>query len=281
VLTAKYTVGEIAHRELELTTSSTLVASAVTLLGMEDGGVQGSHPPLYEQVVEEMAVTSEAMYRGLVHEDADFVEFFLNATPVAEVSRLRIGSRPARRQAAGGIDGLRAIPWVFAWTQSRIVLPAWLGLGTALREARERHGLGTLQEMTGQWPFFASLIANAEMGCSKADPGIARRYVALWNDVPARERIWGVLDAELELTRAELIAIRGGTRLLDSEPVLQASIDRRNPYVDPLSFIQIELLKRRRRGAPDSNSGSDSDEELARLSLLAINGIASGLRNTG
>jgi phosphoenolpyruvate carboxylase len=155
------------------------------------------------------------------------------------------------------------------------VLPAWPGLGTALREARERHGLDTLRAMTAQWPFFASLIANAEMGCSKADPEIARRYVALWDDVDARERVWGVLDAEFELTRAELIAIRGGTRLLDSEPVLQASIDRRNPYVDPLSFIQMELLKRRRRG------DSDSDEELARLSLLAINGIASGLRNTG
>jgi len=277
VLTAKYTVGEIAHRELELTTSATLLASAVTLLGLEEGGGQRSHPPLYEQVLEEMAVTSETMYRGLVHEDPDFVEFFLNATPVSEVSRLRLGSRPARRHAAGGIDQLRAIPWVFAWTQSRIVLPAWLGLGTALREARERHGLGTLQAMTVRWPFFASLIANAEMGCSKADPGIARRYVALWDDVGARERIWGVLDAELELTRAELIAIRGGTRLLDSEPVLQASIDRRNPYVDPLSFIQIELLRRRRRGGSDSAA----DEELARLSLLAINGIASGLRNTG
>jgi phosphoenolpyruvate carboxylase len=281
VLTAKYTVGEIAHRELELTTSATLLASAVTLLGVEEGEAQRVHPPLYDQVLEEMSLTSEAKYRGLVHEDPDFIEFFLNATPVAEVSRLRIGSRPARRQSAGGIDELRAIPWVFAWTQSRIVLPAWLGLGTALREARERHGLDTLQEMTEQSPFFASLIANAEMGCSKADPGIARRYVALWDDVGARERIWGVLGDELELTRAELIAIRGGTRLLDSEPVLQASIDRRNPYVDPLSFIQIELLKRRRRGAPATESDADSDEELARLSLLAINGIASGLRNTG
>jgi phosphoenolpyruvate carboxylase len=208
-----------------------------------------------------------------VHDDPDFVEFFLNVTPVEEVSRLRLGSRPARRQAAGGIDDLRAIPWVFAWTQSRILLPAWLGLGTALREARERHGLGTLQAMTAEWPFFAALIANAEMGCSKADPGIARRYVARWDEVPARDRIWGLLDAELELSRAELVQVRGGERLLDSEPVLQASIDRRNPYVDPLSFVQIELLKRRHR---DGDS-----EELARLSLLAINGIASGLRNTG
>jgi phosphoenolpyruvate carboxylase len=275
VLTAKYTVGEIAHRELELTTSATLFASGATRLdlGSAAPALAAEHAEQYEQVLNEMAETSETMYRQLVHEDPDFVEFFLNATPVEEVSRLRLGSRPARRQASSGIDDLRAIPWVFAWTQSRIVLPAWLGLGTALREARERHGLETLQAMTAEWPFFASLIGNAEMGCSKADPGIARRYVALWDNVGARDRIWGVLDAELELTRAELVAIRGGSRLLDSEPVLQASIDRRNPYVDPLSFVQIELLKRRRRG-------SDS-EELARLSLLAINGIASGLRNTG
>ena len=272
VLTAKYSVGEIAHRELELTTSATLLASAVALIA-GTAPVEQPHPELYEQVVDEMARTSEAVYRRLVHEDPDFVEFFLNVTPVEEVSRLRLGSRPARRQAAGGIDDLRAIPWVFAWTQSRIVLPAWLGLGTALREARERHGLETLQAMAAEWPFFGALISNAEMGCSKADPGIARRYVALWDDVNARDRIWGALDAELELTRAELVTVRGGSRLLDSEPVLQSSIDRRNPYVDPLSFIQIELLRRRRRG--------DGDDALTRLSLLVINGIASGLRNTG
>ncbi len=272
VLTAKYTVGEIAHRELELTTSATLLASAVALI---DGALplERPHPQLYEQVVEEMADTSEAVYRRLVHEDPDFVEFFLNVTPVDEVSRLRLGSRPARRQAAGGIDDLRAIPWVFAWTQSRIVLPAWLGVGTALRVARERHGLETLQAMTAQWPFFAALISNAEMGCSKADPGIAGRYIALWDNVAARDRIRGLLDIEFKLTREELVMIRGGRRLLDSEPVLQSSIDRRNPYVDPLSFIQIELLRRRRRGDPE--------DQLTRLSLLVINGIASGLRNTG
>ncbi|MGH2861770.1 MAG: phosphoenolpyruvate carboxylase [Solirubrobacteraceae bacterium] len=272
VLTAKYNVGEIAHRELELTTSATLLASAAALID-EHLRPSKPHPGLYEQVVEEMARTSEAVYRRLVHEDPDFVEFFLSVTPVEEVSRLRLGSRPARRHQTGDIDDLRAIPWVFAWTQSRIVLPAWLGLGTALREARVRHGLPTLQAMAAEWPFFSALIANAEMGASKADPGIARRYIALWDNIEARDRIWGGLDAELELTRAELVTIRGGSRLLDSEPVLQSSIDRRNPYVDPLSFIQIELLRRRRRG--------DTDEELTRLSLLVINGIASGLRNTG
>ena len=269
VLTAKYTVGEIAHRELELTTSATLLATARGLLSEGD-----RHIAAYEEVLEQMTATAEELYRRVVHEDPDFIEFFLNATPVDEVSRLRLGSRPARRQAAGGIDGLRAIPWVFSWTQSRIVLPAWLGLGTALREARERHGLGMLREMTETWPFFQTLIANAEMGCGKADLGIARRYVQLWDNEPARDRIWGVLEAEFELTCAELVAIAGGARVLDSQPMLQASIDRRNPYVDPLSFVQIELLKRRRRDG-------DSDGESARLSLLAINGIASGLRNTG
>jgi phosphoenolpyruvate carboxylase len=269
VLTAKYTVDEIAHRELELTTSATLLATARGLLSEGD-----RHTAAHEQVLEEMTTCAEALYRSVVHDDPDFVEFFLNATPVEEVSRLRLGSRPARRQAAGGIDDLRAIPWVFSWTQSRIVLPAWLGLGTALREARERHGVETLREMIETWPFFQTLIANAEMGCGKADLGIARRYVQLWENEPARERIWGLLQAEFELTCAELVAITGGTRVLDSQPMLQASIDRRNPYVDPLSFVQIELLKRRRRDG-------DADGESARLSLLAINGIASGLRNTG
>ena len=280
VLTAKYTVGEIAHRELELTASAALLASAVT----RERPVE-ARMSFYEQVLEEMARSSEALYRRVVHEDPDFVDFFLAVTPVAEVSRLRLGSRPARRQAAGGIDQLRAIPWVFSWTQSRIVLPAWLGLGTALRDARERHGVQTLREMTDAWPFFRALISNAEMGCGKADLGIARRYVNLWDDQPARERIWGVLEAEFELAVAELVAVRGGTRLLDAQPMLQASIDRRNPYVDPLSFIQIELLRRRRAvGEDDARNGRAADEddaELARLSLLAINGIASGLRNTG
>jgi len=275
VLNAKYTVGEIAHRELELTTSATLAAG-----GLRDPEAEAQRLQRYEQIVEEMAGSSAEIYRRLVHEDPDFVEFFLSVTPVEAVSQLRLGSRPARRHEAGGIDDLRAIPWVFSWTQSRIVLPAWLGLGTALHEARERHGLETLQTMVGDWPFFSALISNAAMGCSKADLGIARRYVQLWDDVPARERIWGQLEREFELACAELIAVRGGTRLLDPEPILQTSIDRRNPFVDPLSFIQIELLRRRRAAAAAATTDAAS-AELERVSLLAINGIASGLRNTG
>jgi phosphoenolpyruvate carboxylase len=129
--------------------------------------------------------------------------------------------------------------------------------------------------MAREWPFFTSVLSNAEMGCAKADLGIARRYVALWDQTEARDRIWGALEAELERTIAELVEIRGGERLLDEEPVLQASIDRRNPLVDPLSFVQVELLRRLRED-PDAASG-----QLGRVSLLTINGVASGLRNTG
>jgi phosphoenolpyruvate carboxylase len=265
VLTDKYAVPEIAHRELELATSATLLSSVST---------KDEHPGSFEQVIEEMAETSAQLYRSVVHDDPDFGRFFAAVTPLAEISRLRLGSRPARRAADGGIDELRAIPWSFSWTQARIVLPAWLGLGTALREARERHGVELLRAMNDDWPFFASLLANAEMALAKADPAIAARYAGLWDDVPARARIWGSLNGELELARRELMLIRGSDTLLAAEPVLQASIARRNPFVDPLSFVQIELLSRLRK--------SDEDQErLGRVSLLTINGIASGLRNTG
>jgi phosphoenolpyruvate carboxylase len=269
VLTAKYAVPEIAHRELELAASATLAT----------GRSRPHHESArFERLLAEMAEDSAAVYRAIVHDDPDFVAFFEAVTPVHEISRLRLGSRPAKRTQAGGIEDLRAIPWVFSWTQSRIVLPAWLGLGTALRHARERHGLELLRRMAAEWPFFTSVLSNAEMGCAKADLGIARRYVELWDDTAARERIWVPLEAELERTIEELVLIGGGERLLDAEPVLQASIDRRNPFVDPLSFIQVELMRRLRAGWEGSGTAS---EQLGRVSLLTINGIASGLRNTG
>jgi phosphoenolpyruvate carboxylase len=269
VLTAKYALHEIAHRELELAASATLAT-----------GRSRPHQESerFARLLAEMAEDSAAVYRSIVHDDPDFVAFFEAVTPVSEISRLRLGSRPAKRSAAGGIEDLRAIPWVFSWTQARIVLPAWLGLGTALRHARERHGLELLRRMAAEWPFFTSVLSNAEMGCAKADLGIARRYVDLWDDTAARERIWTPLEAELQRTIEELVLIGGGERLLDGEPVLQASIDRRNPFVDPLSFVQVDLLRRMRRGGAQSG---ESPEQLGRVSLLTINGIASGLRNTG
>jgi phosphoenolpyruvate carboxylase len=268
VMNAKYSVGEIAHRELELMTNATLAAGVMTA---EAAGA-GVH---FQRVAEEMADVSARVYRSLVHEDQEFVRFFTASTPVGEISRLRLGSRPARRNPAGGIESLRAIPWVFSWTQSRVILPAWLGLGSALAEARERHGLELLQAMLAEWPFFGSLISNAEMACAKVDMQIAQRYAELWDDEAGRNRVWTRLRAEFELAERELKLIRGSDALLEGDPILRASIDRRNPYVDPLSFVQIELLRRR------AALGDVVDPELERVGLLTINGIASGLRNTG
>jgi phosphoenolpyruvate carboxylase len=266
VLTAKYSVAEIAYRELELAASATLTTGAL--------GESERHET-FERVVEDMAATSARAYRALVHDDPEFAAFFAAVTPLAEISRLRLGSRPPRRQLDGGIDALRAIPWVFSWAQARIMLPAWFGLGTALADARERHSLELLREMSTSWPFFGALLANAEMALATAVPAIAIRYTRLWDDEEKRERIWGELVAEFERAKSELVLIRGNARLLDSEFILQTSIDRRNPYVAPLSFVQIELLARLRRG------DADAESDIGRVSLQTINGIASGLRYTG
>ena len=269
VLAAKYSVGEVAHRELELAASAVLIGAL--------GGSAGARPPspAFLEVMRMMAQRSSAAYRALVYEDAEFADFFAAVTPLHEISRLRLGSRPARRSPGSGIDDLRAIPWVFAWTQARMTLPGWFGLGTALAAARSDVGTEQLVEMERGWPFFAGLLSNAEMAVAKADMDIARRYVELWEQELPRERIWTVIADELQRTRRELALVRGGGRPLDRDPVLQASIDRRNPYVDPLSFIQIELLRRLRYAEVEP------DEKLARTSLLAINGISGGLRNTG
>jgi phosphoenolpyruvate carboxylase len=270
VLAAKYAVDEIAHRELELTTSAVLVSS-------QGGGAVGVSDEVRDRwrgVLERMAERSSEAYRDLVHGDPDFVRAFTEVTPVDEISRLRLGSRPAKRSPDGGIDDLRAIPWVFSWTQARIVLPAWFGLGAALEDAREDCGVELLREMEREWPFFSALLSNAEMACSKADAAISRRYFDLWEDEEPRERIRRVVDDEFDRTRRELATVLDEERLLDGHPALQASIDRRNPYVDPLSYVQIDLLRRLRAGDGD-------DEALGRASHLTVNGIAGGLRNTG
>ncbi len=272
MLSAKFSVPEIAHRELELTASAALVTS----LGRLDAGAP-ARLARFESVMAEMAEISTHAYRDLVYGDADFPAFFHAATPVAEVSRLQLGSRPAKRRQSMRIEDFRAIPWVFSWTQARAVLPAWYGLGTALEAARERHGVQTLREMERDWPFFAALLSNAEMACVKVDLDIARRYAELYDDEPARERIWSAIESEFQRTLRELGRVRDEEHLLDREPILQRALERRKPFVDPLSFIQLELLRRLRAGTGDE----PEQPELARASLLAINGIAGGLRNTG
>jgi len=267
VLSAKYSVREIAHRELEL------VGSAVLASTLDRAWPDPERLARFEGAIRTMAERSAEAYRSLVYGDPGFHDFFHAATPVAEISQLRLGSRPPKRHGSGSIEDFRAIPWVFSWTQSRAVLPAWYGLGTALAEARRDVGLDCLRQMKRDWPFFSGLLANAEAACAKADIEVARRYAELCDDVELRERIWSRIESEFELTCHELLLVGEGRRLLDGEPALQRSIDRRRPYIAPLSLIQIELLRRARSG--------ERDDELRRTTFLAINGIAGGLRNTG
>lgn len=266
VISAKYSAPEIAHRELELVAGAALVSQLLP---------QPAAAKLrtYEELLERMAARSRAEYRELVYEQPGFGRFFEQATPIEEIARLRLGSRPARRGGSRRISELRAIPWVFSWTQTRIILPGWYGVGSALTQARDEAGLALLQEMDHEWPFFAALLSNAEMALAKADLAIGQRYADLVEDVPLRDAIWEPIRAEYKRTCELVLAITGQARLLDRAPVLQRSIERRNPYVDPLSFIQVELLRRLRAGDPSPR--------LTRVMLLTINGIAGGLRNTG
>jgi len=268
VVSARYAIPEIAHRELELVAGAVLV-SAVGGLDQGDPDRIGA----FETAIAQMARWSQEVYRDLVYGDPEFISFFHQATPIEEISRLKLGSRPARRTASSRIEDLRAIPWVFSWTQSRILLPGWYGLGAALQRGRDAFGLEFLQEMETGWPFFTALLANAELALAKADMLIAERYVRLAEPAELRERIWTRIRAEYELTEQLLLAITSQERLLDRDPVLQRSIERRNPYVDPLSFIQLDLLRRLR--------DESHPEELQRPVMLAINGIAGALKNTG
>ena len=263
VLAAKYAVNEIAHRELELAASAVL---ASTLDGF--GSLEAERRERFEEVLARMAEVSARAYRALVHEDPDFVRFFETVTPVDEISRLRLGSRPARRRAGAGIEDLRAIPWVFSWTQARIVLPAWFGLGSALATAREEVGLELLREMEREWPFFARPALERRDGVREGRRGDRRAATSTSGTRPSRASGSGARSsAEFERTRSELLLIRGEPRLLSREPVLQASIDRRNPYVDPLSFVQVELLRRlraERRRRRAARAGQPADDQRHR-----------------
>jgi phosphoenolpyruvate carboxylase len=266
VIAAKYSSPEVAHRELELVAGAALVSRLLPQ-------PTASRLRVFEDLLERMAARSREVYRDLVYRHPGFERFFEQATPIEEIARLRLGSRPARRGGSQRIEDLRAIPWVFSWTQTRILLPGWYGLGSALAQARDEAGLPVLREMDRDWPFFAALVSNAEMALAKADLTIGERYAELVEYETLRKAIWTPIRAEYERTRELVLAVTGQARLLDRTPVLQRSIERRNPYVDPLSFIQVELLRRLRRDG--------ASEALVRATLLTINGIAGGLRNTG
>jgi len=269
VIFGRYGNAAIGLRHLEQVISAVLVASTP-----EHEARLAAAGELYAPAAELMAERSEAAYRGLV-EAPGFAEFLAGVSPLDEISRLRIGSRPARREADGkrDLEGLRAIPWVFAWTQNRCNLPGWFGLGTGLQAVAEREGIEYLREMRGAWPFFESLLDNAEMSLAKADPMIAGLYLELGS----RPDLIDVIREEYRLTRRLVLALTGNDRLLAGHPILRQAVDLRNPYVDALSFLQLRFLRQLRGGAVE---GAAADR-LAELVLLTVNGVAAGLQNTG
>jgi phosphoenolpyruvate carboxylase len=250
------------------------VVHAVLRAGFSDSRAAPSDA--WIDLMQELSQHSRQVYRTLVYDHPDFLAYFHGATPIDEISRLRIGSRPAARKSSGRIEDLRAIPWVFSWMQSRHTLPGWYGLGSALQHAAEqgRDRLEQLQLMYRNWPFFRTLLDNAQMIMLKADMQIAEQYAELVSDRRTAATILADIRAEYERTRRWILIIADIDDLLAGQPVLQHAIRQRNPYVDPLSVIQLELLRRRRQ------SGT-IDPLLETALLQSVNGIAAGLKNTG
>ena len=272
VLSFKYGDVVLAERNLELMLAASLDALARPNDRLGDGRLSGRMEPAWEAAMNTLSEESFAFYREHVVEDAEVLEYFEQATPVAELENVRIGSRPSRRSGKRSLADLRAIPWVFGWTQSRHQLPAWFGVGYALARFAERD-LPLLRAMMARFPLFIDLVRNVEMALAKSDFGIAKLYSELVSDKALRERVYNRLKDEFERTEQAVLLVTGQKALLESNPVLARSIRLRNPYVDPMSLIQVELLRRKRDG--------DNSDALNRALGATINGISAGLRNTG
>ncbi|MDB4935105.1 MAG: Phosphoenolpyruvate carboxylase [Labilithrix sp.] len=269
VLGWKYLLPEIAERNLELTASGVLGASL-------DAPVDHT---AFEEAFADVAQTSLDAYRELVH-DPSFVEYYEESTPLAEIALLNIGSRPARRseKKKRTLEDLRAIPWVFAWTQSRQMVPGWFGAGRALLRLIDTRGLAFARRMLAEWPFFASTLDAVAVSLATADMDIARRYAGLVDDDTVAQRLFFKIALDHGRAERAFMLIYDRASVLAEGSTLARSIELRNPYVDPLSFIQLELLRRKRALLAE---GREVPQELDRALLLTINGIAAGLRNTG
>lgn len=269
VIASKYSDPGIGRRNLE-----TLVAATLEATLINNNGSTEEWQRIY-QVMEELSVTSFERYRSLVYETPGFDQFFREATPISEISTLNIGSRPASRRASTRIEDLRAIPWVFSWAQSRIILPGWYGFGSAVNAFMERHadGLTQLQYMYQKWPFMQTLLSNMDMVLAKTDFTIAKRYVGLVKDEQLRVQVFAEIEREFELTVTQLKAITNQQDFLTGNPTLGRSIRERRPYLDPLNHLQVDLLSRYRHG--------EATESVERAIHLTINGVAAGLRNSG
>jgi len=268
VMNWKYSDPILAERNLEL-----VIAASLEALSRPGGGYDLDQES--ETALETMSQDAFAFYRENIAENSDVLAYFEDATPVKELEYARIGSRPTRRSQQRGLDDLRAIPWVFGWMQSRHVLPAWFGVGYALERFvnASAGNKSLLQNLLEQFPLFHELIDNVELGMAKADHSIATLYAGLVSDVALRERVLGLIVEEFERTKRVVLELTSQQTLLEKNPVLARSIRLRNPYVDPLSLIQVELLRRKRAG--------EESESLNYALAATINGIAAGLRNTG
>ncbi len=273
VLSTRYHDPDLAHRILEQ------MAYGV-LLGAHAAQSETHVPEAWRDAMEEMSAAGFAAYKAVVHDDPEFLEFWREATPIDEIGNLKLGSRPTFRRATKSVEDLRAIPWVFSWMQSRFNFPGWFGLGSALEAVLKRGpaAVKLLREMHANWTFFQTLIDNAQLTMRKADMTIAAMYAGLVTNPKIRRRVRGLLETEFERTERAILAIAGGRQLLSAEPVLRKSIALRNPYIDPLNAIQVEMLRRLR----GTKKLSPAEVEATRAVVeLTINGISGGLKNTG
>jgi phosphoenolpyruvate carboxylase len=274
VLNWKYSDVVLAERNLELMIAASLDALARPNARDPQGHQSGILLPEWEAAFDQMSATAFEFYRWNIIDDPEVLHYFEVGTPVSELEHAKIGSRPSRRGGRISFESLRAIPWVFGWTQSRQLIPAWFGVGHAIEEyAKQPGGMERLRAMMAEFPLFIDLIRNVEMALAKADLGIAALYASLVQDAGLRERVFGKVKAEFERTLKAVLAVTGQRELLEKNQVLARSIRLRNPYVDPMSLIQVDLLRRKRAG--------EDTPEVNRAIAGTINGISAGLRNTG
>ncbi len=269
VIAAKYAEPIIAQRNLETLLAATLESTLLDVEGLGDAA-----GPAYD-ILDELASRAQSAYSGLVHETEGFVEYFLQSTPVSEIGSLNVGSRPTSRKPTSSISDLRAIPWVMAWSQSRVMLPGWYGTGSAVESwiAEDDGRIELLRDLYQKWPFFQTVLSNMAQVLAKTDLGLAARYAELVEDVSLRRRVFDKIAAEHQRSINAHKLITGQDNLLADNPALARSVFNRFPYLEPLNHLQVELLRRYRSG--------DDNELVQRGILLTMNGLASALRNSG